>query len=136
MYFTILFSILVIGTAIYGAATNPDERSYREVVLQATDEMILISDPIRNPVAEQKLKFIHSCYNEGLIRHLSLGIFSVIWLENFDKSCAVYPSQCYYLQPGILDFHTRIIDIGFFGHWWKIYSDMKDYDVNPSEFSS
>merc|ERR1712071_686441 len=126
----------ILGAAIYGVSTNPDEHSYREAVLQATDEIILISDPIRNPASEEHLKFIHSCYNQGLIRHLSLGIFSFIWMDNCDKECAVYPTQCYYLQPGLLDFHTRILDVGFFGHWWKMYHSMKDYDVNPSEASS
>jgi len=135
-YLISLYFLLVIGAAMYAAATNPDERSFREVVLETTDEMTLISDAIRNPAAEQKLKFIHSCYNQGLIRHLSLGVFSFMWLENFDKDCALYPSQCYYLQPGFLDFHTRILDVGFLGRWWKIYNDMKDYDINPSEFSS
>merc|ERR1712071_560192 len=44
----------ILGAAIYGVSTNPD--------------------------AEEHLKFIHPCYNQGLIRNLSLGIFSFIWM--------------------------------------------------------
>merc|ERR1712071_704315 len=112
-----------LGT-MYAGATNPNEKSYLEVVLESADEMILISDSNRNRSVENRLKFIHSCYNEGLIRHLSLGMFSFIWLDNFHNDCALYPSQCYYIQPGFLDFHTRVIDVGFLGRWWNIQNAM------------
>lgn len=114
--------------------TNPEDRTYYTALLQSADEAILVSEANLNPKTDKRLSFIHQCYNEGTIRCLSLGLFSLIWIGNYHKDCGIYPSQCSYLEPGILNFHQRIVDIGFLGQWWNIRKYMKDHDVNPREF--
>jgi len=33
-----------------------------------------------------------------------------------------------------LDFHQRVVDVGFLGKWWNLDSHMTVYDINPEEF--
>ena len=126
--------ISVIGAVLYAAETNPNERTFNQDVLTATSDSVMVSLANRNPVTEKHLKFLSSCYNEGVVRHLSLGIFSFIWIDNFDKNCAFYPAQCEYLQAGVSDFHLRAVDFGFLGKWWNLQRYMSDFDINHSEF--
>ena len=128
--------LLAIGATLYAITTNPDDVHYRPAILQATDDLAMVSDLNRNPATEKFLTGIHSAYNKGILRRLSLGPFSLMWLHNYDGKCAVYPSQCDYMKPGIMDFHKRIVDVGCFGRWWNIHRYMTDYNINHAEFLS
>lgn len=125
---------LGIGLVLYAMGSNPDAKSFYEVVVESADNMILVSDLNKNPSAEERLRLLHASYNEGIIRHTNLGIFSLMWLGNYHSNLGIYPSQCSYLKPGLADFHERIIDVGFLGRWWNITRYMKDYDISPIEF--
>jgi hypothetical protein len=98
--------------------------------------MVLVGDPIRNPQAVSHLKFLETCYNKDVIRTLNLGIINFMWISDYGKSSGLYQAQCEYLEPKILTFHERIVDIGFLGQWWILQRTMKDFDVNPSEFEN
>jgi len=115
--------------------TNPEARTYYETMVKAADDAILVSDANLNPTTDQHLCLIRQSYNEGTVRCLNLGVFSLIWLGNYHQDCGIYPSQCKYLKPGIVNFHKRVIDVGFLGQWWNINWYMKDFDINPIEFS-
>lgn len=125
---------LAIGAVLYALETNPAARTYYNALVESEDDLILVSDANRNSASEERLKFIHSCYNEGTIRCLNLGLFSLIWVANYHPDCGIYKSQCDFLKPGILNFHKRIVDVGFIGQWWVIKQYMKDHDINPEEF--
>lgn len=116
--------------------TKPEARTYYAALLQSADDAVLVSEANLNPTTDNHLSFIRQCYNEGTIRYLSLGVFSLIWLGNYHTDCGIYPSQCSYLEPGILNFHKRIVDFGFLGYWWNMKRYMVDYDINPKEFSN
>lgn len=124
---------MITGTC-YLMETNPDERSFRTAFLQLTDDMVLVSDKNLNSESEKHLRFLSRCYNEGIVRRMSFAIFSVIWLDNYDKNCALYSAQCDYLKPGIGDFFSRIVDVGFHGTWWNLERHGQVCDINPSEF--
>lgn len=94
----------------------------------------MVGEPIRNPITTKHLKSIEQCYNEGIIRRLSLGIVSFIWLDNYEKECANYKATCSYLKPEYLGFHHRIVDVGFIDKWWILEDKMKEFDVNENEF--
>lgn len=98
-------------------------------------KLILVGEPIRNPVSVQHIKWLEQCYNEGLIRRLNLGILSLIWVDNYDKDCSFYKAVCPYLKPRFVTFHERIVDVGFLGKWWLLERKMKNYDINEAEFS-
>lgn len=135
-YRVIILICTGIGCMLYAAETNPAARTYYEAMVKAADDAILVSEANLNPATDNRLCLIRQSYNEGTVCCLSLGLFSLIWLANYHQDCGIYPSQCKYLQPGIINFHKRIIDVGFLGQWWNIQWYMKDFDVNPNEFSS
>nr|XP_033341896.1 mitochondrial import inner membrane translocase subunit Tim29 [Megalopta genalis] len=114
---------------------NPDESSFQEQLLQNTMKLMQVGEPIRNPVSENHVKWLGQCYNEGIIRRLNLGIFSIMWVGNYDEACSLYKTVCSYLQPQYITFHQRIVDIGILGKWWILEDRMKDYDINELEFS-
>lgn len=130
------FFFAVLGASLFAISKNPEARTYYEALVESADDMILVSDLNKNPAAEDRLRFLHTAYNEGRIRCTSLGLFSLIWLDNYHPDCGIYSSQCSYLKPSLLDFHSRIVDIGFLGKWWIIKHYMKDYDISPLEFPS
>ncbi|XP_012260310.1 mitochondrial import inner membrane translocase subunit Tim29 [Athalia rosae] len=127
------FSLL--GSAYYLSKHNPDESSYRVLLLESSNKLMLVGKPIRNPVSVGYIQSIEQCYNEGIIRRFSLGILSFIWLDNYEKECAHYKARCSYLKPQLLGFHHRIIDIGFMDTWWVLEEKMKDFDINEEEFN-
>lgn len=119
---------------LYAMNTNPDAKSYYETLVETADNVVMVPRANLNPRAEQRLKVLRQSYNEGIVRHMSLGVFSIMWLGNFHSDVGLYPSQCDYLKPGIINFHRRIIDVGFLGNWWNNKRYMVDFDINPNEF--
>ncbi|XP_054271742.1 mitochondrial import inner membrane translocase subunit Tim29 [Macrosteles quadrilineatus] len=116
--------------------TNPDEIDYRENVLKCCNEVLLIGKPIRNKTTEEYLISMETFYNFGVVRRMSFGLFSVVWIDNFSNELGVYKANCSYLKPQYLTFLNRVVDIGFLGRWWKLNSVMKDYDINAEEWTN
>lgn len=118
----------------YCVQTNPDERSFRDQCLFAAGEVASLPPPLRNKEPRDHLVFLESCYNEGIMRRLNLGVCSFMWIDNYDKAVGLYAAHCKYLEPKYLGFHERIVDVGILGRWWVISKKMRDYDVNPEEW--
>jgi hypothetical protein len=118
----------------YGVKHNPNEVAFREQLISSSLKLIQIGEPIRNPVSSCYVKWLEQCYNEGIIRRLNFGIISVMWLNNYDKECALYKTVCPYLKPEYVTFYQRIVDIGFLDVWWILKNSMIDYDVNNSDY--
>ncbi|XP_012277450.1 mitochondrial import inner membrane translocase subunit Tim29 [Orussus abietinus] len=129
---SIYFSFL--GGLYYLSKHNPDEVSFRDAVIQNASKLVQVGEMVRNPASTEHLMWIEQCYNERTIRCLNLGIMSLIWVDNYDKMCALYKATCPYLQPRYITFHQRIIDVGFLDRWWILEDKMKDYDVNEAQF--
>lgn len=128
-----------IRAAIYGGLTtsmvysfkhNPKETDFIEQLRSHNIKMVMIDPVCQNPVSSQYLTFVERCYNEGIVRRLNLGIFSLLWLDNYDRALGLYKTTCKFTQPELLSWHKRIIDIGFFDKWWKIEKKMIDFDIN------
>lgn len=99
-------------------------------------KLMLLGESIRNPVAVKHIEQLQQYYNEGIIRRISLGISSLIWIDNYDENCSSYKAVCPYLKPRYITFYNRIIDIGFLDKWWVLENKMKDYDINEAEFNN
>lgn len=122
------------GFCTYALYNNPDEMDYKNQLIGYQNDFGLVGKPVRNPSADVYLKYLNNCYNYGLIRRFSFGLFSVIWLDNYDANVGLYKAQCPYLKPQIKNFHERIIDFGFLNKYWLMERKMVDYDVNPNEW--
>ncbi|XP_014226298.1 mitochondrial import inner membrane translocase subunit Tim29 [Trichogramma pretiosum] len=126
-----LLTYLTVGTSLtYCAQHNPDERCFKEQLVRSEEKLLSLGEPLRNPSSVYYVKWLHQSENEGTIRVLNCIFFSLLWLDNYDQRVAVYKAQCDALQPGLLDFHKRIIDIGFLDYWWVLENSMIDYDIN------
>ncbi|KAK9511632.1 hypothetical protein O3M35_000254 [Rhynocoris fuscipes] len=126
--------LTTFSSSVYFMKTNPDEDSFRDTLLSYSNDLIFVGPAIRNPEAVNHLKFLEKCYNEGIIRRASFGLFSIIWIDNYDKTLGIYKALCPYLKPELLKMHERIIDVGFCNKWWIIDRKMVDNDVNPEEW--
>lgn len=122
------------GTIVYSFKHNPNENDFIEHLRTYNTKLVLTAPICHNPASSEHLIFLERCYNEGIIRRLSVGIFSVLWLDNYDRALSLYKATCSYTKPDILTWHNRIIDIGFMDKWWKINEKMIDYDINENNF--
>lgn len=123
-----------IAFFIYSLYNNPTELEYRDRVIHYQNLFGMVGKPVRNPGADVYLKTVENWHNFGLMRRLSLGVFSIMWIDNYDPALGLYKAQCNYIKPKYLTFHERIIDIGFLNRFWILEQKMKDYDVNPNEW--
>ena len=129
---SVILSLLgATGTLV---KTNPDEVSYREHLRKYANEMLLISDAIRNKTANEHLLFVTQSYNEGRIRRMNLGVCSIMWFDNYDKDLSLFKAQCKHLRSGWLEMADRTVDVGVFGHWLILENKMIDYDINTDEW--
>ncbi|XP_027237089.1 mitochondrial import inner membrane translocase subunit Tim29 [Penaeus vannamei] len=130
------FYYSLIGGTLYAFNTNPDERDFQSTLQTYMNESAMLSESIRNPEVDAHFQYLVDCYNHGLVRRLSIGLFSFLWVDNYSKVCGVFKSRCDYLKPRYLTFHERIMDIGFLGQWWVIDKKMEEFDINPNEWIS
>lgn len=122
------------GSAVYSFKHNPNENDFIEQLRTCNTKMVLMAPDCHNPATSEHIIFLERCYNEGIIRRLSVGIFSVLWLDNYDQALSLYKATCSYTKPDLLTWHNRIIDVGFMDKWWKISEKMIDYDINEQNF--
>lgn len=132
-YRTALYFSIASGL-YYAGKNNPTEMDFRDQVVEYQNLFGLVGKPVRNPNSEVYLKTLENWYNAGVIRRFSLGFFSIMWLDNYDKDVGLYKAQCEYLKPSYLTFHERIIDVGFLNRFWNLERKMEDYDMNPNEW--
>lgn len=129
-----IFYIVGLGALFAAVKTNPDEQSFYDSLIKCITCLSMIGDPIRNPTSEQHIQFLTRCHNQGLLRKTDLIFFTLMWVADHSNDCAIYASQCKYLQPKYITFHERIIDVGVFGTWWNMKRKMIDFDINPNEW--
>ena len=123
-----------IGTIIYFNKHNPTEDNFRYQLQNNANDLLLLSDLVRNPDSDNHIQKLVRSYNEGLVRRLSLGVCSFMWLDNYDKDVDVYQARCKSLKVGWLEMKDRIIDVGVLDRWIYMEKAMIDYDINPAEW--
>ncbi|XP_076277084.1 mitochondrial import inner membrane translocase subunit Tim29 [Lasioglossum baleicum] len=126
----------LIASCVYLNKHNSDESTFQEQLLQNTMKLMQVGEAIRNPVSENHVKWLGQCYNEGILRRFNFGIFSIMWVDNYDEACSLYKTHCSYLKPQYITFYQRVVDIGCLNKWWILENKMKDYDINEVEFSN
>lgn len=109
---------------------NPDLITLNEKLRSYTNTMILVNEDCRNKTTSNYLIYIERCLNEGVLRRISVGVVSFLWIDNYNESLAIYKSVCPHLKPNYSTFYERIVDIGFWNSWRKLDKLMIDYDIN------
>ncbi|KAB7501466.1 Uncharacterized protein Anas_11103 [Armadillidium nasatum] len=127
--------ITSLSGIIYSIKTNPNEIDFKSTVQLYLNESAMYGEKTRNKEVDNFYVQLIDSFNHGLVRRISFGVFSIIWIDNYSKEHGIYKSQCKYLRPRYLTFHTRIVDFGFLGRWWNIDRQYKIYDINEDEWN-
>lgn len=114
--------------------TKPDRSSFETALLECSGQLGLLSPWIRNPTSDGHVQSLAKLRNEGRLRHVSLGLFSLVFRYDFDPDVALYEARCSNVSVPWKELPERMLDVGFAGRWWILDSKMKEYDVNDEEF--
>ncbi|KAM4747889.1 mitochondrial import inner membrane translocase subunit Tim29 [Rhinophrynus dorsalis] len=129
-----LYISLITGAGVcYSKA--PSEDSFQASLLEASDQLLLLSPWTRSGKSDQHVQRLMDLRNQGRLLHLNLFLFSVIYEAPYESDCNLYRAHCQHLQPRWSDFPSRVLDVGFFGRWWFLHNKMKEFDVNEDEFA-
>ncbi|XP_042549516.1 mitochondrial import inner membrane translocase subunit Tim29 [Dipodomys spectabilis] len=124
----------LLGGAATCCALAPGEEAFEEALLDASGSLLLLAPATRNRDAETFVQRLLWLRGRGRLRHVNLGLCSLVYEAPFDAQASLYQARCRYLQPRWVDFPGRILDVGFVGRWWILGTRMRDCDVNDDEF--
>ncbi|KAJ8040537.1 Mitochondrial import inner membrane translocase subunit Tim29 [Holothuria leucospilota] len=129
-------AIYITGISVVGYcwSKNPDEKLFDEALLNASNDLLQVSDLVRNPDSNSHLQDLLEMRNKGFIRRMNLGVCSLMWRDNFGTDVSLFDSSCKHLKVTWKEFPNRILDVGFHGRWLYLEKAMQDYDVNYKEF--
>ncbi|KAM3598334.1 uncharacterized protein V6R79_016845 [Siganus canaliculatus] len=124
----------VVGGAVACFYTKPDRPSFEAALLDRSCQLGLLSPWIRNATSDGHVQSLVKLRNEGRLRHLGLGLFSLVYSADYDPDATLYEAQCSNLSVPWRELPQRVLDVGFAGRWWILDRKMTDYDVNEEEF--
>ncbi|XP_069858347.1 mitochondrial import inner membrane translocase subunit Tim29 [Dipodomys merriami] len=124
----------LLGGAATCCALAPGEEAFEEALLDASGSLLLLAPATRNRHSETFVQRLLWLRGRGRLRHVNLGLCSLVYEAPFDAQASLYQARCRYLQPRWVDFPGRILDVGFAGRWWILGTRMRDCDVNDDEF--
>jgi len=125
---------IVLGTSGYLIATNPSETHFYKQLMENTNDLLQVGDPIRNMNSDSHMQELYRNWNQGRLRRFTFGVCSVMWVDNFDRDVDLYEAQCKHLKVGWLDWKDKMVDVGIAGRWRLLDRAMFDYDINPNEW--
>ncbi|KAM3924070.1 mitochondrial import inner membrane translocase subunit Tim29 [Leptodactylus fuscus] len=129
-----LYLSLLAGVGVCSSHA-PSEDSFHSSVLEASASLLLLSPWTRSGTSDGHVQRLLHLRNQGRLRHLDLLVLSLVYEAPYDPDCDLYNTQCPHLQPRMVDFPRRVLDIGFLGDWWILRNKMRDFDINEDEFS-
>ncbi|CAJ0606870.1 unnamed protein product [Cylicocyclus nassatus] len=131
------FYLSCLGGLIYAYQTNPTQQFMLNDLREWRQIMSLVPLSIHNNQADEELvrRSVLLCQNR--LHHYNLWFFSLLVRSTYDDSIRTYESQDPNLKEWIWkEFYNNIIDIGFFGKWYKLHQNLKDYDINKDEIAA
>lgn len=117
---------------IYGSCiNNPDKNSFMNQLHSTELSIAMVPVSSQNPKATEYIRFLNRNLNQCTLRITSLGFCSIMWISDYSSNEATAQATCDYLDPELSTFFTnRVIDIGWWDHWWNLQKQTEDYDVN------
>lgn len=108
------------------------------MLIEVNNDLTLVPESCRNKSSVQHQFEIVRANNAGALRHWNLGVFSIMWKDNYNTEFGHFKASCKYLQVGYTDIlfrePERIVDIGFLGRWWFTKKAMENYDIISDEW--
>lgn len=115
--------------------TNEDIRSYNSEIISACNRIGAVSENSRNPRSYSFVQQIGELNGHRQLRQIDLGFSTLIYKAETNTETASYKYNCSYLRPRIQEFIcNRLVDLGFLGHWLLLETNMRDYDINESQY--
>lgn len=112
------------------AKNNPNEYDFKNELKKIENEVALVTEDCMKKESVEHLRFVETCYNEGVIHYRNLGILSIMYMTELSNSCDLYKAHCSYVKPSFFSYPSHIVDIGVMGKWWNLYKKTSNYDVN------
>ncbi|XP_071764926.1 mitochondrial import inner membrane translocase subunit Tim29 [Centroberyx gerrardi] len=126
--------VALLGGAWACFETKPDDLSFDKALLERSNQLGLLSAWIRSSASNGHVQSLVKLRNEGCLRHISLGLLTLVYRADYDPEASLYEACCSNLSVPWRELPQRVLDVGFAGRWWVLDSKMKDYDVNEEEF--
>ncbi|XP_061557543.1 mitochondrial import inner membrane translocase subunit Tim29 isoform X1 [Phycodurus eques] len=124
----------MLGGAFIGFFSKPDYSSFEVALLECSNQLCLLSSWVRNATSDSHVQSLLKLRNEGRLRHVNLGMLSLVHCVDHTPDSTLYEAQCSSLSVLWREFPRCVMDVGFAGHWWILDSKMTNYDVNEDEF--
>lgn len=128
------FYLGLAGSAAACCALAPSEAAFEEALLDASGALLLLAPATRNRASEAYVQQLLWLRGRGRLRHVNLGLCSLVYEAPYDLQTSLYQARCRYLRPRWAEFPGRVLDVGFGGRWWVLGARMRDCDVNDDEF--
>lgn len=121
----------------YAAKHNPKESDYVDQLIETNNKLARVPEVLRRKPAYEYIDGVLDLYDKGFLRHQSLGLFSVIYVANYNRGNELFQAQCDYLKPSWRSYITeRIVDVGFLDQFHWMQRQMVDYDISETEYGS
>lgn len=101
----------LLGGAAACCALAPSEAAFEEALLDASGTLLLLAPATRNRDSEAFVQRLLWLRGRGCLRHVSLGLCSLMYEAPFDAQASLYQARCRYLQPRWVDFPDRICNL-------------------------
>ncbi|XP_061741280.1 mitochondrial import inner membrane translocase subunit Tim29 [Nerophis ophidion] len=125
----------LLGGAFACFFSKPDKSSFDAALLERSGQLGLLSSWIRSGNSDKHVQNLLKLRNEGRLRHINLGLLSLVYFADHDPDSTLYEAQCSSLSVLWRNLPGRVMDVGFAGHWWILDSKMANFDVNEEEFA-
>ena len=126
-----------IGSLIIAAVSKrPDYNGYLNDVLGYSNELSMCSDLVRNPKAKRYIDNIITMHSDGYLTYINLGVVALIKRRAHSAHCSNFHETCPSLQPRVWRSVERVVDVGVWGRWLLLDTELKDYDINEEELLS
>lgn len=113
--------------------TRPDYRGYINNVLEYANDLSMCSEAVRNPMAKCYIDDIIKMHSNGYLTYINLGIVALIMRKAHSAYCSNFHETCPSLQPRLWTWKECVMDVGVWGQWLLLETELKDYDVNNEQ---
>ena len=125
-----------VGSLLVAAVKKrPDYTQYLNDVLTYGNELSMCSDMVRNPTAVNYIDDIIKHHYDRSLTYINLGVVALIMRNPHSAQCSNFRETCSSLQPRLWTCGERVMDVGVWGRWLLLDTNLKDFDVNTEQLS-
>ncbi len=125
-----------LGSLLVAAVKKrPDYTLYLNDVLVYGNELSMCSEAVRNPSAVNYIDDIITHHYDRGLTYINLGVVALIMRKSRSAHCSNFHETCSSLQPRLWTCGERVMDVGVWGHWLLLDTNLKDFDVNTEQLS-